>query len=79
MDNVRYVQILVAKLDLYLTAVIKWIGTLLFLLPLLIAFILILMMIRNCVLDKMYLIDYDKPYDITSEGPDDYNENWNDF
>lgn len=71
MDSTRMIQIWVAKADIFITNMLRWVGVM----AALTMIVLILVVIaRNAVEDKMYLIDYDKPYDITSEGPDDYKE-----
>ena len=71
MDTTRMIQIWIARADIFISNLLRWVG----ILALLTTIVLILVvMFRDVVEDKMYLIDYDKPYDITSEGPDDYEE-----
>lgn len=71
MDTTRIIQIWIARADILISNLLRWVG----ILALLTMVVLILVVIfRDTVEDKMYLIDYDKPYDITSEGPDDYEE-----
>lgn len=71
MDATRMIQIWVARADIFISNLLRWVGVI----ALLTTIVLILVvMFRDMVEDKMYLIDYDKPYDITSEGPDDYEE-----
>lgn len=71
MDTTRMIQIWVAKADIFITNLLRWVGIAALLTTIVIVLVWV---VRDAVEDKMYLIDYDKPYDITSEGPDDYEE-----
>ena len=71
MDTTRMIQIWVAKADIFITNILRWVGIVALLT---IIVVVLVWAVRDVVEDKMYLIDYDKPYDITSEGPDDYEE-----
>lgn len=71
MDSTRMIQIWIARADIFISNLLRWVG----ILALLTTIVLVLVwIVRDAVEDEMYLIDYDKPYDITSEGPDDYEE-----
>lgn len=71
MDTTRMIQIWIVKADIFVTNILRWVG-IAALLTIIVA--VLVLAVRDVVEDKMYLIDYDKPYDITSEGPDDYEE-----
>lgn len=74
MDMTKQIQIAVARADLIICAVLRWLAIVL---PLTVLFVLILLIVWHHRPDP-YLIDYDAPgVDITSEGPDDdYTAAW---
>lgn len=68
MDTTRQIQIAVARADLIVCSVLRWLTVIV---PLTIVFMLVLLVVWKHRPDP-YLIDYDAPgVDITSEGPDD--------
>ena len=77
MDTTKAIQIAVARADLIVCAVLRWLAVVI---VLTIVFLLILLIVWANRPDP-YLIDYDAPgVDITSEGPDDdYTEAYYEF
>lgn len=68
MDTTRQIQIAVARADLIVCSVLRWLTVIV---PLTIVFMLVLLVVWKHRPDP-YLIDYDAPgVDITSEGPED--------
>jgi hypothetical protein len=73
MDTTRQIQIAVARADLIVCTVLRWLAVIV---PLTIVFLLVLLVVWKHRPDP-YLIDYDAPgVDITSEGPEAYTDEW---
>ena len=77
MDVTKQIQVAVARADLIVCSMLRWLAVIV---PLTIIFLLVLLVVWANRPDP-YLIDYDKPgVDITSEGPDDdYTDSWQDW